>query len=80
MPMRKYKSMQMVSDYSSNLFNPPSFLKGIARTLDLYGNLDAYNYSDTEQEADSNALKKDWEIIGQDIWDALRKYESSISQ
>ena len=78
--MRQYHNMYSVSAYSSNLFNKPSFLKGVARTLDLFGKLDVYKYSANEQEADFNALKKDWEIVSEDLWNAIKKYESSIDQ
>lgn len=69
--------MYLPSDYSSNLFINPGFWIGSARILDLYGKLDKYNYSNTPNEADYNALKKDWEIIGKDLRNAIDKYEST---
>ena len=42
------------------LFANPSFLSGIARTLDLGGHYDAYNFSVTPEEADIRELTDDW--------------------
>ena len=78
--MRKYKSMQLTTSYFSNLSHVPSFWKGTARVLDLFGNLDVYNYSNNEEEADFNALKRDWEIVGQDLFSAIKQYESIIGK
>lgn len=61
---------------STNLFLYPSFLKGVARFFDLFGGLDKYNYSKSELEADTNALKRDWKIVGLDILNSIKKYES----
>jgi uncharacterized protein (DUF736 family) len=49
------------------LFARPSFLTGLARTLDLHGLFDQYNRSDSEQEADFRALLCDWLVTQQDI-------------
>lgn len=60
---------------SSALFTSPSFLKGTARVVDLFGYLDEYNYKKTEAEADFEALKRDWNMIGLDINRAIELYE-----
>lgn len=60
---------------SSSLFVYPSVLKGMSRIMDMFGYLDQYNYKETEQEADLNALKRDWSIIGLDIKNTLEAYE-----
>lgn len=62
---------------SSNLYTPPSFFKGMARVFDLFGTLDRYYIHKTEEEADSNALRRDWQIVGKDIFYAIKIYESS---
>ncbi|HLD26368.1 MAG TPA: hypothetical protein VJB63_00200 [Patescibacteria group bacterium] len=72
--------MQLTTSYFSNLSHVPSFWKGTARVLDLFGNLDVYNYSNNEEEADFNALKRDWEIVGQDLFSAIKQYESIIGK
>ena len=49
------------------LFACPSFLSGLARTLDIHGHFDQYNVSRSEQEADFRALLCDWLVAQQDI-------------
>ena len=61
---------------SSGLFNYPSFQKGLSRVFDLFGNIDIYNYSDSDDEADYNALKSDWKLVGCDIKNAIKNYGS----
>lgn len=65
---------------SSILFINPSFGRGIARIVDLFGNLDDYNYDKTEKEADSKALRRDWTIVGRDISHALEEYGRTQTQ
>lgn len=60
---------------SSALFSEPSLLKGAARTIDMFGTLDEYNYKNTEAEADYEALKRDWSIVGIDIANAMEDYD-----
>ena len=45
------------------LFANPSFLSGIARTLDLGGHYDAYNFSLTTEEADEKEILDDWHRV-----------------
>ncbi len=61
--------------HSSDLYTEPSFIKGIARTFDLFGWLDEYNYRPTGKEADEAALKRDWRMIGMDILHAIQFYD-----
>ena len=49
------------------LFATPSFCSGMARVLDLFGQFDAYNTSETAEIADSKALYCDFRVIGQDL-------------
>ena len=51
----------------SKLFARPSFIEGMSRVLDLGSTLQQYNSSDTEEEADSEALKNDWRAVGDDL-------------
>lgn len=60
---------------SSALFTTPALLKGAARVVDLFGYLDDYNYKKTEAEADTEALRRDWTIVGLDIKKAMGLYE-----
>lgn len=64
---------QMMDDY---LFAKPSFLSGIARTLDLGATFDAYNISETPEEADYNAILTDWIAVGSDMRKAIEQYQS----
>ncbi len=57
-----------VSDY---LFARPSFVSGAARTLDLLGVYDWYNYSRTPEEADLIAIYQDWVSVGNDLRAAI---------
>lgn len=63
---------------SSILYSSPSFFKGIARSGDLFGQLDEYNYSDTEAEADNKALAWDWYVVGSDISQSMDDINEQI--
>jgi len=64
---------------SSALFTNPSFWKGTARVVDLFGGLDNYNYKNTEAEADLESLKRDWNVVGLDMAEAIGIYEKEES-
>lgn len=64
-----------MSDKSTFLFARPSFIEGMARVMDLGSTMQIYNNSKSEKEADVKALKKDWEAVGEDILNAVEKYE-----
>lgn len=55
------------------LFARPSFLEGVARTIDLFGTLQEYNRSANENEADSCALYHDFKAVGDDIAKSMNK-------
>ncbi|MBW7944802.1 hypothetical protein H3C70_05395 [Patescibacteria group bacterium] len=57
---------------STNIFRPPSFLKGMARVVDLFGQIDEYKYT---QDPDLELLGRDWEIIGKDLESEFKKHE-----
>lgn len=59
------------------LFAMPSFVTGIAATLDVGSTFTVYNDSDSISEADVRALKSDWAMIGKDIFNAMRNYEQT---
>jgi len=63
---------------SDFLFAQPSFASGAARVLDLFGTFDAYNISDTTQEADAKALAVDWLIVGQELSEAIERQEEEL--
>ena len=53
-----------MTDY---IYARPSFLAGLARTLDLFGVFDSYNFSETSEEADFKAIYSDWKTVGADL-------------
>ena len=57
------------------LFAEPSFLEGMARTVDLGATLQAYNDLPTPNEADAAALLSDWATTGEDLRSAMADYE-----
>ena len=61
---------------SFQLFARPSLLEGMARILDLGTTLQNYNDYPSAKQADSNALFNDWQAVGQDIMNAIDKYEN----
>jgi hypothetical protein len=62
---------------STFLFSMPSFFRGAARALDMGSTFDVYNESDSEEDADVLALSMDWLQVGDDIIDAMEKYEQA---
>lgn len=62
---------------SSSLYQNPSALKGAARIVSIVGKLDEYMTSSTKEEADTNALHKDWEMVGEDMSHAIQQYDST---
>ncbi len=55
------------------LFARPSFLGGAAHILDFGNTLFVYNYSPTPAVADYIAMKNDWVVVGDDLWQALKE-------
>ena len=53
------------------LFSRPSFLEGVARSLDMGNTLREYNESITEEQADAIAIFNDWGAIGDDFITAM---------
>jgi hypothetical protein len=63
---------------SDFLFAQPSFASGAARVLDLWGQFDDYNRSETTLEADARAIASDWLMVGQDLSDAIEHDEDEL--
>lgn len=57
-----------MSDY---LFARPSFVSGAARSLDLAGVFDEYNYSSSGEGADALAMYLDMQAVGCDLAEAV---------
>jgi hypothetical protein len=60
------------------LFARPSWISGVARTLDLWGLFDSYNISPTAKIADVRATLSDWCIVGQDLSTAIDEFDSEM--
>lgn len=65
---------------STFLFATPSFLTGMARVIDLFGQLDEYNSSPTVTLADYLAMKSDWASVGDDLREAMTRYSNPVGQ
>lgn len=59
--------MRRVYPQTSFLFVEPSFLHGFARTLDIGATYTLYNISRTSEQADAEAIYRDWLAIGMDL-------------
>ncbi len=64
-----------LNEYSYRLFARPSFLEGFSRIFDFGNTLNLYNSSESEAEADYDALKSDWMAVGIDMSNAITTYE-----
>ncbi len=62
---------------TSYLLPTPSFLSGMARTLDLMGMLDDPPTGKEGKQMDALAIRKDWIATGYDLEDAMERAKSS---
>ena len=58
----------------------PSFLNGMARSIDLFGALSTYHKSDNAQIADAKALRADWSAVMGDLAAAFEQVKSSLGE
>lgn len=56
------------------LYATPSFLEGLARSIDIGDTLTEYNTSESGAEADARALGSDWKAVGDDLRAAIAQY------
>ncbi len=61
--------------YTDMLYASPSFMGGIAATLDMGGTLSVYNDSESPELADAKALASDWFAVGEDMRGAMGTFE-----
>ena len=59
---------------TARLFARPSFLEGYGRAIDLGATLNEYNSNKTPEEADTAAIRSDWEAVGDSIAAAMEKF------
>lgn len=62
---------------SSRLYHSSSVITGVASLFNIAGNFFEFNYSESESEADNKAIKRDWEIVGKDLYEAIETVENS---
>ena len=60
----------------TTLYAKPNFIRGAARVLDMGSTFDVYNESQSDDEADVNALRSDWEAVGTALSKAMNEYEN----
>lgn len=72
----------MKKNYSitNRLFAEPSFVEGMSRVVDLGATLQEYNTSETEHQADIEALRSDWQTVGKDLKVSIKKYEQGLAK
>ena len=58
-------------DKTTYLIQNGSFLSGFSRSIDLFGNYTEYNRSESPEDADLLGLRRDFEAIGGDLWEAF---------
>ena len=61
-------------DYAELLFARPFFLEGVARTLDIGSTFTEYNFSLSPPQADTVALRSDWQAVGEDMRNAMAQF------
>ncbi len=66
-------------EFTGLLYAQPSFIAGVARTLDLGGTFDSYNESPSAVEADQLALSSDWYAIGADLLDVVTRFAAKTA-
>ena len=66
------------NDYTGLLYAQPSMLEGIARTLDIGGVFDDYNFSAGPQEADAAATASDWYAVGAALNSAIKGFVTKV--
>lgn len=52
-------------------FAIPSFFGGMGRAIDLFGTLNVYRLFPSPEEADKDAMRRDFQAVGRDIAGAI---------
>ncbi len=61
---------------ATNILREPSFLRGAARVIDIFGKLDEYKYT---SDLDAELLHRDWENTGIDLQNEINRYGQKFS-
>lgn len=56
---------------SSRLYANSNFVIGMGSIFNIVGEYFNYNYSKSGAEADNKAIKRDWEIVGEDLSNSI---------
>jgi hypothetical protein len=59
---------------ANKLYANPSTIEGMSRVVDLGATMQVYNTSETDEQADFEALRNDWCAVGDDFRFAIKKY------
>lgn len=70
--------MGPASDYTTWLFPTPTALRGAGQVIDLWPRHQHYNISPTPEDADLAALARDWAAVGEDLHQAIRRFEVTV--
>lgn len=62
------------------LFPKTNFTVGLGSIVSIHGSYFEYNYSETNEEADTRAISYDWQMIGRDIQEAILSFCKVISK
>ena len=62
------------------LFAQPSWISGLARTLDVAGQFDEYNESENGDIADAKAWFSDWRTVGESLADAMKTFRREAQE
>jgi len=69
--------MKKIRKTKTSIFFPrTSAIVGMGSIFNIAGNYFKFDYSDSGDEADTEALESDWAMIGQDIEDSIRKIKN----
>ena len=72
------------------LFPKPTFWTGIGSLIDICGMLNRYDVTSSAAQAkyddaaaakaDCDAMRSDWEAVGEGMWQAINQYESEMGK
>ena len=65
---------------SNKIFARLPFVMGISSVLDMGGTLQVNNPPEIEKKMDIEALKNDWEIVGENLNFSISIYEQELSE
>ena len=70
-------NLNVRTDY---LFPKTNFAVGLGSIVSVYGSYFEYNYSETNENADTRAIASDWQMVGKDIQEAILSFYKAISK